>query len=214
VLPPSTSEDERLAELLDELGCRYVRIASVALDEPQAMLVTHDDAGAREAARHLASLGHVRIGHISGPSSFRSAHVRKDGFVEGLREHGLELEPRYWAEGGYTFESGVACATELLSLKPRPTAIFAGNDEMALGVLRAARDLGIDVPGELSVVGYDDSPMATRVWPSLTTVRLPIRDMGRIAARKLLAAPDGPRKDAEEVQPSLVVRSSSGPPPR
>jgi LacI family transcriptional regulator len=212
VLPPATSEDEPLAELLDELDCRYVRIASVALDEPHSMLVTHDDIGAREAARHLAKLGHTRIGHISGPPSFRSSFVRKQGFVQGLREHGLELEDRYCAEGGYTFESGVACAIALLSLDPRPTAIFAGNDEMALGALRAARDLGLEVPNQLSVVGYDDSPMATRVWPSLTTVRLPIRDMGRMAAEKLLTA--GKIKSGGDVQPSLVVRASSGPPPR
>jgi LacI family transcriptional regulator len=216
VLPPSTSEDERLVELLDRLGCRYVRIASVSLAAPGAMLVTHDDVGAAEAARHLAQLGHTRIAHISGPESFRSAHVRREGFVAGLKEHGLKLEPRYALEGGYTFESGVRCGQTLLTMKPRPTAIFTGNDEMALGVFKAARDLGLQIPRDLSVVGYDDSPMASRVWPGLTTVRLPIRDMGRIAAEKLLAQETGEAEDLEEVEvrPALVVRESSGPPPR
>jgi LacI family transcriptional regulator len=216
VLPPSTSEDDRLIELLDRLGCRYVRIASVSLSEPHAMLVTHDDAGAAEAARHLAQLGHTRIAHISGPASFRSAHIRREGFVKGLKEHGLALEPRYSVEGGYTFDSGVKCGAALLALKPRPTAIFTGNDEMAIGVFKAARDLGLEIPRDLSVVGYDDSPMASRVWPYLTTVRLPIRDMGRMAAEKLLAQDSGERpapKDETEVRPSLVVRDSSGPPP-
>jgi LacI family transcriptional regulator len=217
VLPPSASEDERLIELLDELDCHYVRIASVSLDEPENMLVTHDDVGAAEAARHLAGLGHKRIAHISGPALFRSAHVRREGFARGLKEHGLELEARYSVEGGYTFESGVECGKALLALSPRPTAIFTGNDEMAIGVFKAARDLGLEIPRDLSVVGYDDSPMASRVWPNLTTVRLPIRDMGRIAAEKLLAqASEDPKAAAARVvgtvRPSLVTRESSGKP--
>ena len=209
VLPPSTSEDERLIETLDRLGCRYVRIASVSLSEPQSMLVTHDDVGAAEAARHLAGLGHKRIAHISGPETFRSAHTRRQGFVAGLKEHGLKLEPRYSVEGGYTFESGVTCGAALLALDPRPTAIFTGNDEMAMGVFKAARDLGLEIPRDLSVVGYDDSPMASRVWPYLTTVRLPIRDMGRMAAEKLLAGAEGVATDEIDVRPSLVVREST-----
>ena len=149
-----------------------MRIASVPLDEPESMLVTHDHLGAQEAARYLAEQGHRRIAHISGPSTWRSAERRRAGFVEGLKEHGLTLEDRYSAEGGYTFESGVACATALLKLEPRPTAIFTGNDEMAIGVYKAARDLGLSIPGDLSVVGYDDSPAASRIWPYLTTVQI------------------------------------------
>src|SRR3569833_1679449 len=91
VLPPSASEDERLIELLDELACHYVRIASVSLDEPASMLVTHDDAGAADAARHLSGLGHTRIAHMTGRALFRSALVRREGFVSGLKEHGLDL---------------------------------------------------------------------------------------------------------------------------
>jgi LacI family transcriptional regulator len=216
VLPPSTSEDDRLIEALERMDCRYVRIASVSLSEPESMLVTQDDAGAAEAARHLAALGHTRIAHISGPSTFRSAHTRRQGFVQGLKENGLDLDPRYSVEGGYTFESGVACGAALLALKPRPTAIFTGNDEMAMGVFKAARDLGLEIPRDLSVVGYDDSPMASRVWPYLTTVRLPIHDMGRIAAEKLLAQDNTDRAAPQEVdvRPALVVRDSSGAPPK
>ena len=217
VLPPSASEDERLIELLDELDCHYVRIASVSLDEPASMLVTHDDAGAAEAARHLAGLGHTRIAHISGPALFRSAHVRREGFVSGLKEHGLDLEARYSVEAGYTFESGAEAGARLLDMQPRPTAIFTGNDEMALGVFKAARERGLRIPEDLSVVGYDDSPMASRVWPNLTTVRLPIRDMGRLAAEKLLLQSSedtrAAARAAADVRPALIVRESSGRPP-
>jgi LacI family transcriptional regulator len=214
ILFPSVSEDEGLAELLHRLECPYVRVASVALDEPQSMLVTNDAVGGAEAARHLADHGHRRIGHITGPLTFRSSHERRRGFADELGGRGLTLDESLVKEGRYTFESGVACGRELLALTPRPTAIFAGNDEMALGVYQAARDAGLSVPGELSIVGYDDAPIAARVWPALTTVRLPIRDMGRIAMRKLMRQEgiDTPEAD-EQVRPTLIVRASSGPAP-
>ena len=207
-------DDEELIELLRRLDCPYVRVASVALDVPDSMLVTNDAAGAAEAARHLADHSHRRIGHVTGPLSFRSTHERRRGFAEGLAERGLALDEALVKQGGYTFESGALCARALLAQTPRPTAIFAGNDEMALGVYQAARDAGLRVPEDLSIVGYDDAPIAARVWPGLTTVRLPIRDMGRIAAAKLMRQEgvENPAAD-EAVSPTLVVRASSGPAP-
>jgi len=217
VMPPSVSEDDRVVAILKEADCPYVRIASVSLDDPACMVVTHDSRGAARAARHLAELGHRRIAFISGPDTFRSSHERGRGFAEGLAEHGLTLDPAYIRRAAYTFESGVEAATELLALPQRPTAIFAGNDEMAIGVMKAARDAGLDVPRDLSIVGFDDMPMASRVWPNLTTVRLPIRDMGRMAAEKLTAGLRGldPATLVQpEVDPSLVVRDSTAPPGR
>lgn len=215
VMPPSVSEDERVVALLREADCPYVRIASVSLDEPARMVVTNDSRGAAEAARHLAELGHTRVAFISGPDSFRSSHERGRGFEEGLAEHGLKLDPALVRRGAYTFESGVEAAADLLSLPNPPTAIFAGNDEMAIGVMKAARDRGLDVPGDLSIVGFDDLPMASRVWPNLTTVRLPVRDMGRMAAEKLTARSRGldpAALDQPEIIPSLVVRDSTAAP--
>ncbi|MDE2134406.1 MAG: LacI family DNA-binding transcriptional regulator [Alphaproteobacteria bacterium] len=216
VLTPSVSEDDRFVRLLQEIDCPYVRIASVPLDTPATMVVTHDFSGAADAARHLADLGHELIAHISGPASFRSSHERRRGFTEGLAERGLKLRRTYDREAGYTFDSGMAAAQELLSLNPRPTAIFAGNDEMAAGVYKAARNLGLAIPGDLSVVGFDDSPVASRMWPLLTSVRLPIRDMGRMAAEKLFHKRTERRArndDVTEVIPTLVIRESSARPP-
>jgi LacI family transcriptional regulator len=215
VMPPSVSEDDRVVEILKAADCPYVRIASVSLDEPACMVVTHDSRGAAQAARYLAELGHRRVAFISGPDSFRSSHERGQGFREGLAEHGLALDDAYVRKGAYTFESGAEAAAELLALPEPPTAIFAGNDEMAIGVMKAARDRGLDVPGDLSIVGFDDLPMASRVWPNLTTVRLPIRDMGRMAAEKLTANLRGldPTTLVQPVvDPSLVVRDSAAPP--
>lgn len=215
VMPPSVSEDDRVMAILKEADCPYVRIASVSLDEPANMVVTHDRRGAARAARHLAELGHRRIAFISGPDSFRSSHERGAGFRDGLAEHGLTLDEPYVRQGAYTFESGVEAARDLLAMPEPPTAIFAGNDEMAIGVMKAARDAGLDVPRDLSIVGFDDLPMASRVWPNLTTVRLPIRDMGRMAAEKLTARSRGldPATLVQpEVDPSLVVRDSTAAP--
>jgi LacI family transcriptional regulator len=107
-------------------------------------------------------------------------------------------------------------ARELLTATPRPTAIFTGNDEMAVGVYRVAHDLGLSIPEDLSVVGYDDAPIASQVWPALSSVHLPIRDMGQTAAERLLklegAEADGGR--LIQFTPTLVARGSSGPPPK
>lgn len=217
VLPPSVSEDERLIEVLDEIECPYVRIASISLDEPDSMVVTHDNIGGLEAARHLVKLGHSRVAHISGPSLFRSAHERRRGFSQGLAEAGLKLPRDYDREAAYTFESGVEAAAALLALKPRPTAIFCGNDEMAAGVYKAARDAGLSIPGDISVVGFDDSAMASRLYPLLTSVRLPIHDMGQMAATKLIATTRERRhhtNEKTEVVPTLVVRESTAAPPK
>lgn len=214
VMLSSVSEDERLAALLAELDTPYVRVASVALDRPDAMLVSHDGEGGFAAAEHLAALGHRRIGLITGPSSFRSAHERRRGFEAGLDAHGLRLRPGDVQEGEYTFESGVACARRLLGAAHRPTAVFALNDEMAAGVYRAAHELGLRIPEDVSVVGFDDAPIATRLWPPLTTVILPIREMGRLAAERLIGAALG-RKPGPwpRITPRLIVRESTAAPP-
>jgi LacI family transcriptional regulator, galactose operon repressor len=215
VLTPSVSEDDRLVRLLQDLDCQYVRVASVLLDNPATMVVTHDSVGAAEAARHLADIGHDRIAHISGPATFRSAHERRRGFREALAERGLKLKATYDREGAYTFDSGIAAARDLLTLKPRPTAIFAGNDEMAAGVYKVAHHMGLEIPRDLSVVGYDDSPTAARLWPVLTSVRLPIHDLGRMAAEKLFhraAKKQASGAELTEILPTLIIRESTAPP--
>jgi LacI family transcriptional regulator len=212
VLPPSVSEDERVCKILEEAECPYVRIASVSLDEPGRMVVTNDHVGGYEAARHLASQGHMRVGFISGPSTFRSSHERGAGFRQGLRDNKIVFDESLAVEGAYTYDSGVDAALELLRRENRPTAIFAGNDEMAIGVYTAARSLGLRIPEDLSVVGFDDAPMAARIFPGLTTVRLPIRDMGHMAADKLLALSRGIDPASlkhEEVRPTLISREST-----
>lgn len=212
IMPPSVSEDEAIAEKLKEHECHYIRIASVELDKAGHMVRTHDAEGAAQAARHLARLGHKKIAHIHGPKTFRSAHERLRGFKEGLADFDLELSADLTMEAGYTYDSGKSAANQLLSRANRPTAIFAGNDEMAIGIYSAARSAGLTVPDDLSIVGFDDTPMAARIAPGLTTVRLPIRDMGREAAIGLLKLVEQKRgEDNQSFQPEIVIRESTAP---
>jgi LacI family transcriptional regulator len=212
ILTPSVSEDERAAQLMAELGCGYVRVASVSLDAPEHMIETRDRLGGRDAAGHLADLGHTKIAFVSGPPTFRSSHERRSGFEEALNERGLNLARGYVAEGAFTYESGIEAGRQLLQMAEPPTAIFAGNDEMAAGVLQAARQLGVRVPEELSVVGFDDFQIASQLWPTLTTVRTPTREIGRLAVERLMGREDDGR-DPKDQLPSLVVRESTAPPP-
>lgn len=217
ILTPSVSEDDRLAGLLARLGCPYVRIASVLLDEEARSVVTQDSLGGEAAAHHLASLGHTRIAHISGPDGFRSAHERRAGFLTGLAAHGLSIVKGFDVRAAYTFESGVVAARKLLARSLRPTAVFCGNDEMAAGVYQAAREADLRIGEDLSVIGFDDSPLSARLWPPLTSVCLPIRDMGRTAARMLLGevgvtpSASAPATIAPIIVPALVVRESTAP---
>jgi LacI family transcriptional regulator len=213
ILPPSVSEDEPLALALNEADVDYVRIASVELDTPSRMIRTLDGDGAAAAGRHLAALGHRHIAHIHGPLSFRSTHERRAGFERALAETGLVLRPEMAVEGGYTFEGGVAAAEYLLAQVNRPQAIFAGNDEMATGAYVAVRRAGFRIPEDISLVGFDDTPIAGRLWPALTTVRLPIREMGSAAANLLLKTANGlVTKKLITFSPDIIVRGSTAPP--
>lgn len=214
IVPPSLSEDDRFASMLIAEGCDSVRIAAVPFDRGARMVITHDYLGGRVAARHLVKLGHRVFGYIAGPPHFRSSRERRRGFEDGLAEAGLVLDASRAKTGAYTYESGVVCGHELLAMAVRPTAIFAGNDEMACGVYAAARERGLNIPVDLSVVGYDDSPVAQVLLPALTTVLLPTREMGRAAAQMLLTSLEsGPSNQAVAFAPVLVERQSASRPP-
>jgi LacI family transcriptional regulator len=215
ILPP-LSENDGLARLCNEVGCRYVRMGSAELDDPDHMVASNDREAVSAAIAYLIGEGHRMIGLIAGPHGFRSASERRQGFEDALAAAGIRLPRSLIAQGNYTFESGIAAAEKLLDLSPRPTAIFAGNDEMAAGVVHAARERGIQVPDELSVIGFDDTPIAAHIWPPLTTVRWPIVSMARSAALKLLAGTGDSEDNVAE--PSLflsrlVKRASVARPP-
>jgi LacI family transcriptional regulator len=213
LLLPPISENDALAALCTELGCNYVRMGSAKLDDDAHLVESNDRQAVTHAMAYLAELGHRRVGLVAGPEGFRSARERMLGYHDGVAHHGFDTGQDLIAGGNYTFESGLAAGVRLLDANPRPTAIFASNDEMAAGVLHAARQRGIDVPRDLSIVGFDDTAIAAHIWPPLTTVRWPIVPMARAAAAKLI----GPGEEAS--RPSLFLsdlirRASSVPPSR
>lgn len=215
VLLPPISENEALARVCEDLGCRYVRMGSVQLDDADHMVASNDREAVRDATAYLIEQGHRLIGLIEGPHGFRSAAERRAGFEDALGQADIKLPRSLFAQGTYTFESGVAAATRLLDLAPRPTAILASNDEMAAGVIHAARQRGLSVPEDLSVIGFDDTAIAAQIWPPLTTVRWPIMSMARSAALKLVGDtldPDRPPEPSQFL--SALVRRYSVAPPR
>lgn len=170
--------------------------------------------GARQATGHLLALGHRQVWHIAGPRTSFSGSHRVESWRRTLREAGITPpQPVY---GDWTTESGYRHGL-VLGARPDVTAIFAANDQMALGAMRALHELGRDIPGEVSVVGFDDMEEAHSFWPPLTTVRQDFAAVGRLSVRKLLRKVSGTDPDGDDritVPTELVVRASSGPPPR
>ena len=175
-----------------------------------------DDRDAAYAiTEHLIQLGHQRIGFLWGGKSHGSSWERYNGYADALTDYGIALDDALVVEGDYSFDDGFRGARKLLALPQRPTAIFGSNDEIAAGVLAAARAGGLNVPYDLSIAGFEDSPFSKQSWPALTTAKQATEDIGRLAARRLLA---DIREQVLTVQantginPELVVRGSTAPP--
>ncbi|GIJ79789.1 LacI family transcriptional regulator [Micromonospora phaseoli] len=168
------------------------------------------------ATRHLLELGHRRIAMISGPRDVLCARARTAGFRCAHEELGVPIDAELIRHGNFHVDAGYTHGIELLSRPDRPTAIFAGSDLQALGVLRAARQLGLDVPDDLSVVGYDNLPVSAWIGPALTTVNQPLRDMAGTATRMLLDLARGNALPTSRIDlvAELVIRESTASPPR
>lgn len=170
--------------------------------------------GGLAATRHLLELGHRRIGMVNGPAGFLVARARLDGFRAAMDEAGVPVDRELVRDGHFAYVDGVRHGRDLLALAEPPTAVFCGNDLVALGVCEAAREAGVRVPDGLSVVGFDDVEAAQWSGPALTTVRQPLRDMGFAAAELVLDLASGrePRHRRVELPTTLIVRGSTAPP--
>lgn len=177
-------------------------------------VVARNRVGALAVMEYLIGLGHRRIGFITGRRDTLSAIRRFAGYQDGLAAASIPFDPALVAEGDYTFDQGVAAARQLLDLADRPTAIFAANDRSAMAVMEVADELGLDIPAELSVVGFDNVPETTLTTPRLTTVDQSIREMGRIAADLMfrLLRGDELATPLVKVPTRLIVRESCQPP--
>ena len=166
--------------------------------------------GINEAVEHLLSLGHRRIGFISGPPGLRSASIRRGAFLRSLNRFGIDQDRRLVAEADHTVIGGLAAMTGVLASPSPPTAILASNDLTAIGSMRAVRRAGLSVPGDISIVGFDDIQLAEFTEPPLTTVRLPRRELAELAFRALLRRGTG--RSEIKIETHLVVRESTSPP--
>ena len=171
-------------------------------------------AGGSAATQHLLSLGHRRIGYVGGPAAAACNQARLHGYLAAMGSHGAEVPAEYVRSGWFHYEDGVAEGTVLLQLPHPPTAVFAGSDETAAGVIEAARHRGLRTPEDLSVVGFDDTKLALCVSPPLTTVRQPLREMGGVALRTAMRLVAGQQLESHHVElaTELVVRESTAPP--
>jgi LacI family transcriptional regulator len=207
-------------ELVDELvahGVKLVRIVSSTADpqDGSACVYVDDRDAAYEITEHLIQLGHTRIGFLWGGKSHGSSWDRYKGYEDALRDYGIGVDRELVVEGDYSFDDGFRGARRLLAWPDRPTAIFGRNDEIAAGVLAAARSSGMNVPYDLSIAGFEDSPFSKQSWPALTTAKQATEEIAQHAARRLLQElQDKPGKALpnEGFSPQLVIRGSTAPP--
>jgi LacI family transcriptional regulator len=178
----------------------------------QNSILPDDYYGASLAVRHLLDFGHRRIAYISGPTSWHANQHRFNAYRDALAQRDIAIDPALIQSGDWESDSGYAAAAQLLEHSKRPTAIFAANDLIALGAIYRLQEAGLSVPGDVAVVGYDDRDFAKIVKPRLTTVSLPVYEMGQIAAEKLLAQINGGITHFDEtlVKGTLFVRESCG----
>jgi LacI family transcriptional regulator len=215
ILPPPLCEDPDLLAQLRSADIAVVAIAPGHENPEMATVRIDNRAAAEELTRHLISLGHRRIGFIKGAPNQADGELRLQGFQAALKEAGIDPSQAPVEQGLFTYRSGLEAAERLLARKPRPTAIFAANDDMAAAAAAHAHRLGLDVPEDISIAGFDDTSIAASVWPALTTVHQPIAAMARTAVD--LVYEEIRRKRSGQGQPRqflhpylLVVRESSG----
>ncbi|MFM6830752.1 MAG: LacI family DNA-binding transcriptional regulator [Novosphingobium sp.] len=216
LLPPPLCDDAAVIAALEREGLAIARIATGAPDLAGQAVTIDDRAAAHAMTAHLLARGHVRVGFIAGNPNQTASGLRSRGYADAVAEAGLESDPDLIAQGDFTYRSGLLAAERLLSLPDRPTAIFASNDDMAAATVAAAHRLGLEVPRDLSVTGFDDTAMATATWPELTTIRQPIAAMSQAAVRLLIEAVrrgDTSELRHERLDYQLVRRGSDGPAP-
>ena len=217
ILPPPLCESKAVISELLAAGVPVVAIASGRSSNDISHVRIDDFRAAKEITEHLIAHGHARIGYIRGHPNQTASARRFEGFKAALEEAGIDLDDALVQPGYFTYRSGLKAAEKLLALRRPPTAIFASNDDMAAAVVSVAHRHGLDVPRDLSVVGFDDTSAATTVWPELTTVRQPVAAMADSAVDILLRSIRRKERDTRVVVDhvvahQLIKRDSVAPP--
>lgn len=213
VLTPPFSDMKPLLEMLEQRGLPYAKIGPTVLDDETPSVISNDVEASYEMTRYLISLGHTQVGFIKGHPDHNVSEQRLQGYQKALAENGIEFSDDFVAQGYFTFDSGESCARKLLALASPPTAIFASNDYMAAGVLKVASQKKLSVPHDLSVAGFDNAPISSYLWPALTTVKQPIKEMAAQALQLLIDVIHKRPAEKQLIQltDELIVRDSSSP---
>jgi LacI family transcriptional regulator len=215
ILPPPLCDSPTIVQLLHDANVPVALIASGAPDVKAISVSIDDKSAAREMTRYLLHLGHRRIAFIVGDPLQTTSDLRLAGYQAALTEAGVPGDPALIARGDFSYRSGLAAAKQLLALVPPPSAIFASNDDMAAAAVAMAHRHGLDVPRDLTVCGFDDTSLATTIWPELTTIRQPIVEMAELAAELLIATirgRDGQTQPAQRVLSHQLIRRGSDAP--
>ena len=210
ILTAPFSDSPEIFKILKRLNIDFVPVAPSSEIEGVSCVKMDNAKAAKEITEYLIELGHRDIGFIKGPPRHTSTGQRYKGFQEALLAKGLTVNEAWVADGDFTFKSGVEAASQILDCDNLPSAIFASNDDMAAGVVSVAGRKGISVPDQLSVTGFDDTPLARILWPQLTTIKQPIYDMGHRAAELLIVPPkDDERPRSHCMTHELIIRDST-----
>ncbi|MFT4091582.1 MAG: LacI family DNA-binding transcriptional regulator [Asticcacaulis sp.] len=214
ILPPPVGDDAEIIALFDEIGVPYVRVSPTTEIDNSYHVYIDDEQAAFDATEWLIGLGHQRLAYIENLKGSGSNQRRKAGFLRALSHHGLDASPDWIVRGNPEINNGFDEAEALLSLPDRPTAIFAAADYIAFGALAAAAKLRLSVPEDVSIIGFDNAPTASSVWPPLTSVHQPMNGLGEAATRLLVARLEGRDvPSAQQLDYHLVKRASAGAPP-
>jgi LacI family transcriptional regulator len=204
------------APLIDALTARNIAVFAVDAEPPRPLLKTIQidyEHGIRQAVQHLAALGHERIAFVGGPQQLKTAVMRKAAVQKCLNEIGLELFPELFVDGDHTTDAGVKALTSLVARQGRASAVLCSNDMTAIGVMRAAFDLGLNIPRDLSLVGFDDIRLAQFTTPPLTTVQMSQAEIARLSFSGLLDSLDhscrGNVRQVYSIRTNLVIRHST-----
>lgn len=217
ILTPPVCDNAVILDALDRAGASYVRIAPENEPDRSAYVHMDDRRAAYDMTAYLLGLGHAGVGFVIGHPDHGASHLRYEGYRQALADHGRPFREDHVRQGQFSFRSGFEAGESLLTGAERPTAVFASNDDMALGVMAAAHRLGLSIPEQLSVAGFDDTPGAKVVWPQLTTIRQPIMEMASAAAELLISGEAAKRTEgggpvSRLLDFDLVVRESTAPP--
>jgi LacI family transcriptional regulator len=220
ILPPPLCESKRVHAAIVKSGALTVAIASATPRAGISSVCIDDRAAAIAMTRHILSLGHTRIGFITGDPDQSASALRLSGYKTALADATIPIERSLVRQGLFTYRSGLKAAEQLLRMEKPPTAIFASNDDMAAATVAVAHRHHLEVPDDLTVCGFDDTELSRSIWPELTTIRQPIADMSRAAIMLLLKKIKARREGGDErtesalVDFTLVQRDSDGPPKR